>query len=579
MDPPHENQGPSCPSHYCTPIRVNGHYQFPPTPAITRHRKPQSTMKRLWYICIPSILLLPIIVRDYFLDRQLGSGGIKEGKITIKSTPSEALIIPPTLNDSTLFSSANNLQAKGPLPKDAKIDQQLTESLSTIPLTLNPNAELYRDVQSAQLHLPSSSLSGKLEVHVTMAPNATCPQPYLMGRLSGPALIALDWESLNGSSESTSGTPAPTTIIGTVVGGRGTVPVSGRYYVELVSVYCSDYSKGSANIDFRKECVIDPGPALTGPGRLAYCEVDLTSSAAQNKDGDLLLGINQSIAMGMDMGAGYWYRDRSTNNHQSSPNNSSSASDPGGDMVPTRFQPQGCRQKNENGEFADHCADAISGKKFDDFSWRWLANETTSITQDSSNTSSTVCMIGWSHTRHLIGAFQSQGLPKKMNIELHWAKAKFPTDVGETFVQSLPKCQAVVVALGQWPGQRGVSFADFRSQTESMIRALSDGLPAAKILARSIHYNPLGDLISSCSPKRDFRSPALIDGYNRIIAEVCRSLATGPKSVAVAFVDTNHIVKPMWDAAPDWCHLLESVSKIESIYIAGVLSETLQRLL
>ncbi len=94
---------------------------------------------------------------------------------------------------------------------------------------------------------------------------------------------------------------------------------------------------------------------------------------------------------------------------------------------------------------------------------------------------------------------------------------------------------------------------------------------------RSINYNPLGGLIGACPPT-DWRSPAVIDGYNSVVQHVIEELHIdtamkisighdkGSSSV-VQFVDTDFLVGPIWDAASDWCHLDQPLALLQGVYI------------
>lgn len=79
----------------------------------------------------------------------------------------------------------------------------------------------------------------------------------------------------------------------------------------------------------------------------------------------------------------------------------------------------------------------------------------------------------------------------------------------------------------------------------------------------SSSYNPMGDVYSSCPP-RDWRYPPVIEGYNRIIEELC-------KKNDITYINTDGIVGPMWDSADDWCHLTRRVGMAEAFYMLGLI--------
>ena len=78
---------------------------------------------------------------------------------------------------------------------------------------------------------------------------------------------------------------------------------------------------------------------------------------------------------------------------------------------------------------------------------------------------------------------------------------------------------------------------------QAAIQHLVEHFSPENIRIRSMHYNPLGDLISPS----DWRNPRVVDGYNVILKRVSRKLG-------VRFLDSQFIIGPMWDTARDWCH-------------------------
>jgi len=91
-------------------------------------------------------------------------------------------------------------------------------------------------------------------------------------------------------------------------------------------------------------------------------------------------------------------------------------------------------------------------------------------------------------------------------------------------------------------------------------RLLESGLENLSL--QSIHYNALGDIKTTCPPQ-DWRSPPLIDVYNRILLD----LAT---SKNLSYIDTNFIVGPLWDIFKDFGHYrLNAVARSEALYVLG----------
>jgi hypothetical protein len=79
-------------------------------------------------------------------------------------------------------------------------------------------------------------------------------------------------------------------------------------------------------------------------------------------------------------------------------------------------------------------------------------------------------------------------------------------------------------------------------------------------------YNPIGNKISSCPPK-DWRSPPVIDMYNRITKRLCDRFG-------MTWINTNDIMGVMWDRARDWCHYDDVSSDMEARYLLGMIFAT-----
>jgi hypothetical protein len=103
-----------------------------------------------------------------------------------------------------------------------------------------------------------------------------------------------------------------------------------------------------------------------------------------------------------------------------------------------------------------------------------------------------------------------------------------------------------------------VEILNYTSSSEIM---MDDDGPPPTFYLRSMNYNPLGGRIASCPPT-DWRSPVVVDGYNAIL----RRLA---KSFHITYIDSNFIVGPMWDSAPDWSHYRNEVGHRMAAYIVA----------
>ena len=293
---------------------------------------------------------------------------------------------------------------------------------------------------------------------------------------------------------------------------------------------------------------------------------------------------------------GYWEFNSNSSNIQQPP------------LLLTRYQPQNCRKENELQQ--DRCSSAMSLDRFDPYRFVYSNNndgdeaeaDTDDDEQASSSSSSMsravrsklieqlqqnhhqsslrFCFIGLSHAREMsreVNAWlQSDELGLKLNQNISSSTvtainidAQFPRSVNPKQILK-KKCTSAVIAAGQWsagrkpPGGRyrglpPTNFRDYETEVRSMIERLQ--LQATtNFHLRSIHYNALGDVKTTCPPQ-DWRSPTVIDGYNKILVNLTSQMN-------VSFIDTNFIVGPLWDISKDFCHYrFDKVAKAEALYV------------
>lgn len=282
----------------------------------------------------------------------------------------------------------------------------------------------------------------------------------------------------------------------------------------------------------------------------------------------------------------------------------------------TRYQPQGC-WLNANEVLPERCTVPMNETRFKAFNfvWRndtWLeklkqyqldlgfnlefeglevgkttekrvheyemrAHGGTGLDVDSSkrmkgiSDESKICLVGYSHSYHLIYAFWAN----KLGHRFIWARAKYPSDLSTEFFEQYyhtRNCTTFVIGVGQWSavkrGRGPYSLKQWRDEMTSVVTNEEifkiDG--EIKLYLRSIHHNPIGDMIGKCQPT-DWRSPTVIDSYNFIL----ENLVLDANNSRVDYLDTTFITKPVWDTAYDWCHLPLKVSSVEALYIAYVL--------
>eukprot|EP00598_Pedospumella_elongata_P001086 CAMPEP_0184981682 /NCGR_PEP_ID=MMETSP1098-20130426/11311_1 /TAXON_ID=89044 /ORGANISM="Spumella elongata, Strain CCAP 955/1" /LENGTH=132 /DNA_ID=CAMNT_0027505263 /DNA_START=111 /DNA_END=509 /DNA_ORIENTATION=- len=91
-----------------------------------------------------------------------------------------------------------------------------------------------------------------------------------------------------------------------------------------------------------------------------------------------------------------------------------------------------------------------------------------------------------------------------------------------------------------------------------------------QVFVRSENYTPLMARQTTCPPT-DYRYPLMIDMYNNVLKQLSKELG-------VEYIDTNHIMGPMWDSAQDWYHPVGKVAIAEVEWILWhILQSSLRR--
>lgn len=429
---------------------------------------------------------------------------------------------------------------------------------NTVPLNLAGTMAI--DIISID-HFPEEAT-----IIVTLKPDGRCPNPYLLGRLSGPALVVLEWSSPLSANDNSKF-------------GSYHVPISGQYFVEIIAVTCLDFSHDLA-FDFQSTCVEDVmNHRLTAYNSKIRIDKDQSATAAPT----IIVTPSRSGV------TGYWLHqqdERAANNDYSA--------------MYTRFQPRGCMRLDdptyehfENPP--DHCIEPTDLNRFEPFTiFQYYREKKGSRTLTPSAVvpsgpqalrtakPTTICLVGASHSRTLFASMTKHHniTIANNNIHIEWINAKLFRDVNNKTIPELVvgKCDKIILGIGQWSasfsGNKPMRFPDYRLRFRKLIGRLQHFLRRdVEIFARSIHYNPLNVINSGYCPPRDWRSPTVIDGYNAIIQNACHDIADAVSSANLAtvrFVDTDFIVKPLWDASSDWGHVCPQASHVEAWYLVAV---------
>jgi len=395
-------------------------------------------------------------------------------------------------------------------------------------LFLHPNSSLKGDVLSIVHHPQEAAIS------IQFKENASCPHPYLRGRLSGPALVVLgEWTYQNGADGAN------------MLSGIYRAPYPGRYFLEIIAIFCDDFSRNQAHITPHSRTLWENGVDFSRICTQPSSQRQLTSS-------NTVIDVTKASLEGLE---GNWLWNGSIHT-----------------PLYTRFQQPGCYK----GSNVPECTNSrTSVEPFAGYSWQFMnTSEPLSIQDfDPPQSPTTVCVIGDSHTRKMYEYLVAGGISYVANLSLVYHDARMPFQVTVQVIRKLmitKNCGTFVIAVGQWPASKHfrinrlspLSFNQFYRSYSHMLSSITKALPDVPVFARSINFNPLGSLIGGCKPT-DWRSPLVIDGYNAVIRHVVSEI----KSKNLSFIDTNFLIGPVWDSASDWCHLDRYVGILHAIYV------------
>lgn len=370
------------------------------------------------------------------------------------------------------------------------------------------NATILSDIINIT-HIPTQQ---KIIIHFkdpSSSQQRQCYTPIVRGRLSGPLLSIIEFKEQrkgidkkltkerntredssvkeHNDDDRTDYTKA---LIGTY-----NVPLSGMYYVEIIGILCN-HKFDIPSHDFKRTCLISPVEhRLTASNASIYANVrndEIRSDDIESTlNFDHLLRDNRSPI-------GYWKRNQSFIEQEMNEKKREEQISP----LYTRYQPLECRTDEEKD--TPRCDIASNTKRFnpyDEFEfskeWKTALNKSTAHFSTSSgnldnaalsnNKTATICIIGWSHSRHLVQSIRDTigiryGSTRK--LEIPWIKARYPHDLHDiNFFYNMQKkykdyssnnCTHVVVGLGQWPGNKPMLFDEFDREMKRTVDVMKE---------------------------------------------------------------------------------------------------------
>lgn len=458
-----------------------------------------------------------------------------------------------------------------------------------VSVPLNPNSTMRDDVVGI-FHDPSLSsimvvIEGKVLANTSGDENevqsddarVSCLNPYLMGRLSGPAIGMVDTPWLQYRRSETN------SVTRVIMEGQYHVPVSGVYFLEIIVLLCNkwddDEVSQSEDVELLKQQCLECPQYHRLTAQNATIEVLNPTSAPT-----LHSGVSQ----------GYWTRHRDFEKKEGSELQATSL------PLYTRYQPTECRES-----MIECNIDAISLSRFEPYEFFWnppeslesndiSEREMPSSLRDSGfkerltmhvrqheQEGAAICLFGASHSRTLL-----QFMGQLTSIPITHVNTRFAShyaDLGKFQAMATTKslnCTIAVVGIGQWDGswkkRNPTSVPVYERNMYYTLENVRTTYPSAQLFLWNVHYNALGNAMWDRCPAKEWRHPALVDQYNaalrRIVASSSSQVAVmGNHTLGVRYLDTSFIVIPQWDSAPDWSHYDNIVGQTEALYIAAVL--------
>jgi hypothetical protein len=330
------------------------------------------------------------------------------------STPTREYYGAGTSTTSTTTATSSNTVVDG-VVEEQEQEQEQEQQAVQLRERLKHNESHIRGSVERIRHLPQE---GSIEIQLSA--NSSCPNPYVIGRLSGPHLAMIQWQPPpqppppRPASASASASDDHGIMI---LRGTYSVPTVGRYFIEILGMLCQSFT--TLEDDYSNICLDDPGTT----GRLTDVDavIDVVKTAPAH---------HQAV--------GYWQWSRSSKNDSDSDSDSLPVA-----PLQTRYQPQDCRPKRRNwnsNQFTERCTNATSLDRFDPYQFVWTKTthaEMTLRNHDSSKQKDDewICLIGASHSKLMRTQFyQWLGHFKITNVKIEHLDVKIPSDLSEASI-------------------------------------------------------------------------------------------------------------------------------------------------
>ena len=442
-------------------------------------------------------------------------------------------------------------------------------------IEIDKGSAIANDIVCIQHHRKES------KIVVRLHRERRCEEPYLKGRLSGPVLTMVEWETTNWQTNEE--------LQEIYLVGKYDIPPQysseAKYFIEIIVVMCTPIRYDT---DFESICIEDPLHHRLTVRNASIETMTMTTAHHGTKKHPKRNQI------------GYWHH-----NNRTTPK-----------PLFTRFQTQECYDKFRIGRiyndnflsaaleaeeqgvgsglhtqelqtFIRDCKDHEDLSRFDPY--RFEFEKGLDLEGRLVGKHEVICFSGASHSKRLAQKttklIQSV-LGNQSTIEIdqpggyHRFAASYDPSVVQSFIDR--NCTKVVVGTGQWDlidwytkrhcirTNENSHFSQKRGPTPFITYEyyLSDAMGSMKekfleanidLYFRSTHYNPIKAHTSHCPPI-EWRNPPVIDMYNKITKKLCQKYG-------IPLIETNDIVGVTWDRAKDYNHYDDISGETEAAYI------------
>ena len=490
---------------------------------------------------------------------------------------------------------------------DGFVEQQGVGILPSFPAVEIPvhNASIYVQSDISKIvHKPADS-----RIEILLQPKSTrrCQNPVFKGRISGWSLSTIDFKTSHNKHDDSN------VVVGTY--DRSQMPMSGKYFVEIIVVLCENYGIDFRTVNLKNQCLED-----TKMGNHRITEGNGFASI------DVVVVDDRSLSQPKDSRGQWLHRsflakekeERDARAHRYSTESYNVGGDiPTPEPLFTRYQPEECMISERNFKLSkntEFCQNLVDRKRFDAYTFRWnegpdeILNKDVlklPVKKDGNGRSKSkskqhhihVCFVGASHSRVLKNKCQSlldrsrKRADRKgespLDVECSFMEVLFPPDLTDDWVLSNlggKRCTHAVVGLFQWPfsfaqNQQNWTFSDWKAEMTTVSKILetaarSNDIPLQRVLLRSAHPNGFKWQISSCPPG-DMRSPPNARLASRILQEIVEGFSRDANnSPIISFIDTSFVTDPVWDSPEDWSHYnLEEGSVEAKLILSEILND------